>query len=232
MRPSSLMRRAAGSGVRRTVIPSRPAIPVGGTERAAVSAVLGRDHPLTRAVDSLEVLARQSLAVAAVLIGSVIEVIEHVGSAFALAASAGLVLVILTIRAAICTAVKRDHAVDLISQGREGLPIAAVQRQRQRLGRSRTREQLALAVQAIIRDAKDPVIHRMPRARPLFDAAVVASAAEDLQSIIRLLQADSVSVRGVARLEQLVTDGTSPLYGGDTQPLRQELDRIRQTMIG
>lgn len=188
MRPSSLMRRAAGSGVRTTVRPSRRATPARGTERAAVSAVLGRDHPLTRAVDSLEVLARQSLAVAAVLIGSVIEVIEHVRTAFALAASAGLVLVILTIRTAICTTAKRDHAVDLILQGREGLPIAAVQRQRRRLGRSRTRYQLALAVQAII--------------------------------------------RGVARLEKLLTDGTSPLYGGDTQPLRQELDRIRQTMIG
>ena len=61
---------------------------------------------------------------------------------------------------------------------------------------------------------------------PLFDRAVISAVAEDLGTVIRLLESDQAAVRGVALVEHLLTDAFSPLYGNQAEPLRQELHRI------
>jgi hypothetical protein len=185
---------------------------------------------LTRAITGLQVLRRQSLAVAAVLLGGIVDLIEHVNWAAPLAISAGLVLLCLAIKTARLASSKRELARDLIVEGRQSLPIAAVQRERQRLGRSRTRQQLARTVEAMIGQARHPPTLLTPCARPLFDISVITSVAEDLHAISRLLRSEPAPVPGVARLERLLTDGMSPLYGHQASPLREELDRIRQAM--
>ena len=76
---------------------------------------------------------RQWVHVAAVLAGSVIARIEGREWAGPLAGSAMIVLLILTVLVAAHKQRERDCAIELVLEGRERVPIAAVQRQRRRL---------------------------------------------------------------------------------------------------
>ena len=209
------MRRLPGIAARASGAPPRSA-----------SAVLGPDHPLARATDALESVVRQSLAVAAVLIGAVIDLIAGRMWAATLAASAAIVLVGLTAIAAACKQTQRDRALALILEGRENVPVAAVQRQRRRLLDPRTRTTLARNLTVMIDQASDRRGLQACRIRPLFDRAVIRAVADDLRAMIRLLDSDHAPVRGIALVEHLLTDPFSPLYGNRTESLRQELHCI------
>ena len=78
-------------------------------------------------------MGRQWVHVAAVLTGSVIARIEGREWAGPLAGSAASVLLILTVLVAAHKQRERDCAIELVLEGRETVPIAAVQRQRRRL---------------------------------------------------------------------------------------------------
>jgi hypothetical protein len=54
----------------------------------------------------------------------------------------------------------------------------------------------------------------------------VGAVSSELSQTARLVRNDG-GLCGLARAEQLITDGQSPLYGDDEVALRQELDRIR-----
>jgi hypothetical protein len=105
-----------------------------GAAPRSASAVLGSDHPLARATDALDSVVRQSLAVAAVLVGSIIDLLAGRTWAATLSASAAIVLVGLTVIATACKQRQRDRALALILEGRENVPVAAVQRQRSATG--------------------------------------------------------------------------------------------------
>ena len=171
-------------------------------------------------------MVRQWLAVAAVLVGSIIDLTVGRTWAATLAASATVVLVGLTAIAAACKQTQRDRAIALIRDGRESIPVAAVQRQRRRLLDPRTRTTLARNL-AVMIDQASPR-RGLPACRicPLFDPAVIRAVADDLRAVTRLLDSDHAPVRGVALVEHLLTDAFSPLYGNQAQPLRQELHRI------
>ena len=116
-------------------------------ERAAQSAraVLGAAHPLSRATEAVAGLTRQWLTCAATLAGSIIAQLEGHPWATILTASSTLVLaathrLLLMLRQQVS-----DRATDLIAEGREALPIATVQHQRQRLLAPRRRKALAKA---------------------------------------------------------------------------------------
>ena len=68
--------------------PPRIAARAGGAAPRSASAVLGSDHPLARATEALDSVVRQSLAVAAVLVGSSIDLMAGRAWAATLAASA------------------------------------------------------------------------------------------------------------------------------------------------
>ena len=198
----------------------------GGAAPRSASAVLGSDHPLARATEALDGVVRQSLAVAAVLVGSGIDLMDGRAWAATLAASATIVLLILTAVAAACKQTQRDRALALILEGRESVPVAAVQRQRRRLLDPRTRTTLARNLAEIIDQASPCRGLRACRICPLFERAVVRAVADDLRAIIRLLGSEQAPVRGVALVEHLLTDAFSPLYGNQAEPLREELHRI------
>ena len=188
------------------------------------------DHPLLRATEAVHYTGRQWVHVAAVLTGSVIARIEGREWAGALAGSAASVLLILTVLLAAHKQRERDRAIELVLEGREGIPIAAVQRQRRRLLAEQTRNGLAGNLEDLIRQAASRSRFQM-RVTPLpFEPTVVRLVAGELRDVIGLLRAEGVSARGVARAERLVEHVVSPLYGQDVGALREELRRVRDLL--
>ena len=115
----------------------------GGAPPRSASAVLGSDHPLARATEALDSVVRQSLAVAAVLVGSIIDLLAGRRGLPPWPPAPPSSWSGLTAIAAACRQTQRDRALALILEGRESVPVAAVQRQRRRLLDPRTRTTLA-----------------------------------------------------------------------------------------
>jgi hypothetical protein len=201
-------------------------------ERTARSAgiVLGRGHPLARGIDAVGCVSKQWLACAALMAGALIARIEGDARAGAVALSAGLVLLALTVVVLALRRRVRDEAMDLIAEGHEALPIAVVQRQRQRLLSPRTRDTLARTLEMMLRQALRPPKIMTRGARPLFSVLVIASVAPDLRALISVLGTENAGARGVGLLERLITHGDSPLYGHEAAVLREELRRVRSAL--
>ena len=147
-----------------------------------------------------------------------------------LAGSAAIVLLILTVLVAAHKQRERDCAIELILEGRERVPIAAVQRQRRRLLFEQTRNGLAGNLEDLTRQAAGRSRFQV-RVTPLpFEPMVVRIVAGELRDVIGLLRAEEVSARGVARAERLAERAVSPLYGQDAGALREELCRVRDLL--
>jgi hypothetical protein len=202
----------------------------GPTESRSAAATLGCDHPLARATERLDAAVRQLIAVGLVLAAGVIASCAGVGWAPALALSAGVVLVGLSLIAASYRQRESDCALALILQGRERLPVSAIQRQRHRLTDPCTRQQLAVAIETIIRRAGRPPRLSTRGTIPLFDVRVVAAVIPELTAVAARLRGDSAPLRGVARAERLVADGRSPLYGHSVEALRDELQHVMRRL--
>ena len=222
LRPPTSSRHPAGSDQRRL----RPASSGHRGPQSAVS-LLGPAHPLIRATEAVADGARQWRICAAVLAGAIIARLEDHPWATALALSAGIVLLTLSILVLALAQRLRDRATELIAEGRETLPIAIVQRQRQRLLTPKRRKILARTLDTMVRQATTPPKIRTTGTRPLFDPRVVASVAADLSAVIARLHTEHAHARGVALTEQLIVDGGSPLYGHNEKRLREELQRVR-----
>lgn len=160
-----------------------------GTAEAA-GTMLGRTHPLTRAIDAVLRLGRQWWTCAAIVAGALIAQLERHPWAAAVAVSAGLVLLTLTVVLLVLRQRVRDEAIHLIAEGREALQIAVVQRQRQRLLSQRTTEGLARTLETMLCQALNPPRITTRGARPLFSVRVIASVAPSLRTVISLLQTE------------------------------------------
>jgi hypothetical protein len=222
LRPPTSSRHRAGPDQRRL----RPAWSGHRGPQSATS-LLGPAHPLIRATQAVADGARQWRICAAVLAGAIIARLEDHPWATALSLSAGIVLLTLSILVLALVQRLRDRATELIAEGRETLPIAVVQRQRQRLLTPKRRKILARTLDTMVRQATTPPKIRTAGTRPLFDPRVVASVAADLRAVIASLETQHAHARGVALTEQLIIDGGSPLYGHNEKRLREELHRVR-----
>lgn len=213
--------------MRRRSLSASRAHGVGGV---AERTVLRSDHPLVRAGEAVDYTGRQWVDVAAVLTGSVIARIEGRGWAGPLAGSAAIVLLILTVLVAAHKQRERDCAIELVLEGHETVPIAAVQRQRRRLLSDQTRNGLAGNLEDLIRQAAGRSRLQMRVTALPFEPTVLTMAAGELRDVIGLLRTEGVSARGVARAERLVERAMSPLYGQDVGALREELRRVRDLL--
>jgi hypothetical protein len=142
-------------------------------------------------------------------------------------AFAGVVVQVgLACRLAALRAHRRALCLELIAGGRQALPLACINREWRRLLDPRTPEQLARSIDEMLEIAARPLpVH--PAARPMFHVRVIRHVALELRQIASLLRCDAPCVRGVAAVEWLLTSSASPLYGGQVEPLRQELGRAR-----
>lgn len=144
----------------------------------------------------------------------------------ALAIAALFVQVGLGCRLAALRAARRELCLELIVGGRQGLPLACIERERRRLLDPRTWERLATSIDGMLEiAARQLPVH--PAVRPIFYVRVIRQVAPELRPIASLLRGDAPCVRGVAAVEWLLTSPASPLYGVDVEPLRQELGRVR-----
>ena len=203
-----------------------------GTGRVSGRAGVGlrAGHPLSRTTVAVRYTFRQWVHVAAAEIGSVIALMEGGRWALSMACSAAGVLLILSVLLAVHLQRERDLAIELILEGRETVPVAAVQHQCRRLVSERTRHGLAGSLEEILRDAlADRRLQLRPAPR-LSEPMVVRAVANELGDVIVSLRTEEVSARGVAQAERLVEHAVSPLYGHDVSVLRAELSHIRKRL--
>lgn len=187
-------------------------------------AVLGDRHPLVATLARLETSMEQLLCVAAVHAASLGLWAEGwVGPE--LVAGAIVAEAVLGCRRVVLHARRRDLCLDLIVQGNESLPVAAVAAERARLLAPRHQEQLARALERIV--CPEPVSSVLLTARPIVHARVVNELASELDELTQLLRGRQLSARGVALVERLISSPMSPLYGTDPVELAHELGRVR-----
>jgi hypothetical protein len=194
--------------------------------RPAPAALLGPGHPFVRDSERLASVVRAFVVGSAVLLGATTAVAAGASSARAMIVAVAVADLLFVCWAALLLDRRRWHALDLVGQGREALPIPAVARLVARLNSPRHRRRLIRSVEELV----DPEV------RP-FDVATVpwrfvrsdllAPVHRELNQIARLLRNSDASVQGVALMTQLMHDGTSSLHGFDIRVLREELARVR-----
>jgi hypothetical protein len=172
-----------------------------------------------------DVVRRQLLAVGAfipALTGAV-----AIGSAAApwLLGADALIAAALGGFAAVLRQRRREYALDLILEGRERLPLAAVADERRRLLERSHRRMLAHTLELIRRAAQEQPPWLRSSALP-YCARTLSVTASQLEEIERLLRGDAAGLRGIALTQRLLVDGSSPLHGQDAQRLSEELRRI------
>jgi hypothetical protein len=142
----------------------------------------------------------------------------------ALTLGAGVVHVALGVRWASLRVQRRELCLDLVIDGREQLPLAAVARERLRLASSRHQAQLALRFENLA-DIAARKPYQGERRRPIYSWRVLAATEPQLRGVAARLRTGRGELRGVALLDRLITSGASPLYGQQVGPLREELAR-------
>jgi hypothetical protein len=186
--------------------------------------LLGAGHPLARG-DELrrDLWCQSSVTAAAGVLGA---------SAYAAGRGWGLLLLVaaaivqlgLGVALALHAGLQRERARELIIAGQEDLPLLVLQRERRRLRRPRRCRGLADAIEELLR-AADRWPTLVPTCRPVFDPRLVRASERQLRAIAAGLRTASVTARAVARVERLLTSGSSPLYGRELEQLLRELRR-------
>jgi hypothetical protein len=187
-------------------------------------------HPLARDLESLEVLGGHAVAVLAALLCGVAAAV--IGEAWGVPVVLGskLALAGLGVAAVVVHVRTRRHALELVLDGEETLPLRAVERERRRLLGAKLRGQLGRRLLDVAREAQRPPTFAPLPMPPSFDVAVIRAVAPDLRRLAARLERPSASARAVALVERLVCSGTSPLYGDDPAALRQELRRLEHLL--
>ena len=190
---------------------------------STAAALLGEAHPLVGVLQWIESIRGQLVVVAATHALGLGLWWWQIALGVAVAIGALMAEVVLGCRLFLLTQRRRDMCVDLIAQGREDLPLAAVERERRRLASPRYRARLARTIEELAR----PLALHPVDARPPLDPRALEPARPQLQELAQTLPRHDVSIRGVALLELLITSPMSPLYGAEPDRLKRELGRVR-----
>jgi hypothetical protein len=142
----------------------------------------------------------------------------------ALTLGAGVVQVALGLRWASLRVQRRELCLELVIAGRDHLPLAAVARERRRLGSPRCQAQLATCLENLA-DIATRKPCRGEWQRPIHSRRVLTATKPQLRGVAARLRAGGGELRGVALIDRLVTSGASPLYGERVGPLHEELAR-------
>jgi hypothetical protein len=187
-------------------------------------ALLGAGHPLVAVLHACGETMEGIAAVAAVQLGALALWWVDASYGRALTFGAGVVQVALGLRWTSLRVQRRELCLELVIAGREHLPLAAVARERRRLGSPRRQAQLAVCLENLADSAtRKPC--RGERQRPIYSRRVLTATEPQLRGVVARLRAGGAELRGVALLDRLVTSGASPLYGERVGPLREELAR-------
>ena len=206
-----------------TLVAKPPCVPP--EERQPAASVLGPSHPLVETIETLAEARRQVLAVGVILLITLPLARAGVPWAQTAALSAGAMICVLAAAALNLRCRRRRLALALIVEGREELPVGAVQEERRRLLDARGRRMLAASFDGLADSAATPATWP---ATSVFQRETVATVADELRDVGSLLRSEPTAARGVALARTLLTNGAlSPLHRGEIGTLRRELRRIR-----
>ena len=212
-----------------SVFPRRIATSLGisSEDEQTATSILGRGHPLTRAVSLQRTLVSQVLVTSGALVLGIAGWLTVVPAA-SLEVAAALLVELVLLLAWLCVRGRiRERSESLIASGEDVQQIPVVGRERGRLGSRRVRESLARSLEHLLRDAQR--WHQLvPSARPLPGVECLRDAAPEVADVVARLRSENPRVQGVALTSRLLIDGhSSPLYSGNARLLREELCRIR-----
>ena len=198
---------------------------------ASPQEVLGADHPLARALDRVGVLRRQAGVTALAAVASAVGLLADVDWAPPALTAAIVVELVLALGLAMAVSEARERARDLVIAGDE-VDVPVVARQRRRFLSRRQHLVLASSLEDLVRCA-ERADRDMGGLLPLHDPLLIRRVGPELLALASELRSAAVEVRGVARIERLLTSGSSPLYGKQIEELRAELVRIHaDTAVG
>ena len=186
--------------------------------------ILGPDHPLAAALSRVRLTAERVVAVTLTLAVGVAAVAGGAPLGPPLVLSASVVLLALLARLAGLSVVRDRQALELIGSGGM-VALPAVVRVHARLVDPEHRTQLAEAIDGMRTEAARPS-RNCRRLGTLYTIRVIRANESELADIAALVRCGG-AVRGLARAEQLVTDGCSALYGESPEALRRELRCVR-----
>ena len=198
-------------------------------QTAPAEALLGGDHPLVRILERMTIRLEGVAVVAAILCGSVAELVAGDEDARAVVFAAVAAEVALVASLGILVSDRRACVLGLIADGRAGVPLRVVERERRRLLARATRLDMARYLSGLGGEARREA-RRPRRLRPVYAPVVVAAVGPELAAVARELVRDGVGAAGVALAELLVVGHDSPLYGHDVDRLRAELRRTAFTL--
>jgi hypothetical protein len=188
-------------------------------------ALLGEHHPLARATHRTSVTVERCCVVGGTACVSAAALLEGAHGALSYLIASAVVLAVLACYLALLASHRAACAREVIIEGLVDVPLAVVQRERDRLLDRAHRAELANHVEAMREEGQRPG-GRLPMAHPVFSRRVIAAVDPELEALARRLRPESANVRGIAMAERLLTDGCSPLYGTSVGELREELHRI------
>ena len=203
----------------------RPLGPRSGAE--PVDELLGPGHPLVRDLESRAAVARDAPAVVVAAACGAVAAVEGMSWGVPVMLGAAGALILLVAAAAVFHGRERVHALALILDGRERLPLPAVERERRRLLAASLRRRLAASLLEMAEPDAGRVATLTAGAAPIFDVPVLREVEPDIRRLAALLHLEPSDARAVALVERLLTNGLSPLYGRDAEVLREELHRLQ-----
>jgi hypothetical protein len=195
-------------------------------DELAAAAALGRRHPLVSALASRRALARQLVVTSAVVGLGVVGTMTHMREAQMVLGAAVLVVFALAVGRWFAGVRTRDHARELIAEGRSEHVAQVVADEARRLASRKERERLARSLEGYLGDAARWA-RIDPRSRPPAEIRCLLLARREADDVARLVRSAAPSPRGVAALWRFLTDGQrSSLFAGDVPRLRWELLQI------
>ena len=197
------------------------------SESAAAGTLLGSEHPLARALRDSQAAIDQLLVLTVVDASAAGFVSGGAPIGLPLLVSSILVQVAIALRLILLRDQVRDESRQLIIAGGAPSALACIQRERLRLVDPHNRVRLARTIEDLVERATATNL----ATRPFLDLCLACRLAPELRDVASLLRADTADPSGVALVERLVTEATSPLYGTHENALREELDRIRYRLL-
>jgi hypothetical protein len=193
------------------------------TQGSSAEGLLGAGHPLVGLLRQAEVVYEEILAVTAVQAAGTVFLLGGHTFGWSVAVAALMVQLGLGWRLVLLRVSRRDVCVNLIAEGRGELRLTCVEKECRRLSDPGRARQHARSIDELLKAADHP-----PRAsvsRPLFDVGVIRSVSPELRHVAGLMRENRPPLRGVAHVERLITGGSTPMYGTEVAPLREELRR-------
>ncbi len=198
-------------------------------EEDAVRSAFGPEHPLARAITRQRTVALQLVATLIAVSLGVAGLLDGGAGARLVLGAAGVVGVLLVLFALSTRTLVRERADELIAEGRLDDDVAVLAREGRRLASAGRRESLARSLEGYLRDAEGWFeIH--PSFRLPHELRSLRFVAPEVRDVVSRLRSDSAPIRGVAATAAFLNGDSSPLFAGDVEKLRRELDRLRDLL--